>query len=99
MNLEKIEVPKYLKDKYGEEYTFKAMTGTSVDLRTLNDNESVVSGDGKTYYWLLTMHSVSEEKELLPNFLLRSVTGELIFRYIEDTDVSEEWEEFKKLIK
>jgi hypothetical protein len=40
--------------KYGKTHHIKKMWGTEVNLKNLEPNESVVMGDGKTYYWKLT---------------------------------------------
>lgn len=45
---------KNITEKFGETHHIKKVWGTEPDLRNLNDNESVVWGDGKTYHWLLT---------------------------------------------
>ena len=37
-----------------------------IDLRSLNKNESVAMGDGKTFYWLLT------EKDVVKNNLVQA---------------------------
>lgn len=40
---------------YGATHTIqKQRLVGEIDLRYLNNNESVAMGDGKTYYWLLT---------------------------------------------
>lgn len=41
-------------DKYGATHKITPRIGTEVDLRRLKPNESVVYGDGRTYYFLLT---------------------------------------------
>jgi len=48
--------PRYLtlKKLYGETHDIEIFAGTSIDLEFLNDNESVVIGDGESYYFKLT---------------------------------------------
>ena len=43
-----------IEEKYKNTHTVKKRQGTEVDLRHLNENESVIWGDGKTYHYLLT---------------------------------------------
>jgi hypothetical protein len=43
-----------IEHKYGKTHNIKKRKGTEVDLTHLNENESVVWGDGKTYHYLLT---------------------------------------------
>ncbi len=50
-------------EKYFETHIIKKRKGTEVNLKELNDNESVVMGDGETYHWLLTERTKVEDAE------------------------------------
>jgi hypothetical protein len=41
-------------DEFGKTHIIEEKPGTTVNLEELKDNQSVIWGDGKTYYWLLT---------------------------------------------
>ncbi len=43
-----------INEKYSATHTIEKRLGTEVELKDLQPGQSVVFGDGETYYWLLT---------------------------------------------
>lgn len=49
--------------KWGETHDIEKVMGTEVDLTLLNDNQSVVWGDGETFHWRLTKKPIEQPKD------------------------------------
>ena len=47
---------RFIYDKYFATHKIENVIGLEVDLRTLKDNESVIYGDGETFYFKLTKY-------------------------------------------
>lgn len=54
-----------IKRIYGKEFDYEKVIGTEYYLNTLQDNQLVMWGDGKTYYWRLTKKAIPLEAEII----------------------------------
>jgi len=64
------EKHRYIYDKYFNTHKIEKVMGLEIDLKSLKDDESVIYGDGETFYFKLTKNTIKRrgEEEMMNSF-------------------------------